>query len=305
MLDPTEPALLATYSAALALFTIAAVIRELFRKELDPALNPASEIGELGDDESPSKTELLPPPLPGGGVPTHFYNYYDSAGLALIFLIFLGLSIINLRMPADAMKSLSAFDLVASIFAQFVIAAIVMVLVIFRVNLIDWLGLRWKKWPLVFAIVPLVLIGMWGIMLGLQSMGYMQWMKTLGVESTQDAVRLLQESNDLVVLTLMSVAAVIVAPICEEIVFRGYFFAAAKKFTGTWVAAICSAMIFAAAHGSFAALLPIFILGFALAVVYEWTGSIWAPIAVHLCFNGATVGAQFLARALNIPLDSI
>jgi membrane protease YdiL (CAAX protease family) len=38
--------------------------------------------------------------------------------------------------------------------------------------------------------------------------------------------------------------------------------------------------------------------------VYEKTGSLWAPIAVHFCFNSATVIVQIAARHFNIPLDS-
>jgi hypothetical protein len=35
------------------------------------------------------------------------------------------------------------------------------------------------------------------------------------------------------------------------------------------------------------------------------TGSIWAPIAAHFCFNGSTVALQMAARYYEIPLGSI
>jgi membrane protease YdiL (CAAX protease family) len=70
------------------------------------------------------------------------------------------------------------------------------------------------------------------------------------------------------------------------------------------VAGVCSALIFAAAHGSLAALLPLFVFGCVLAFLYEKTGSLWAPIAVHALFNGATVLVQLAARHWNYPLEA-
>ncbi len=98
------------------------------------------------------------------------------------------------------------------------------------------------------------------------------------------------------VLGLMAFAAAIVAPLCEEVVFRGYLYPVAKKYSGRWIAAIATALVFSAAHGSLAALLPLFIFGLVLVALYEMTGSIWAPIAVHALFNGATVAIQMLMR---------
>jgi membrane protease YdiL (CAAX protease family) len=131
----------------------------------------------------------------------------------------------------------------------------------------------------------------------------MSWIESLGVETVQDTVKLLQESDDPLILGLMAFAAVVAAPLCEEIVFRGYLYSAAKSFAGPWVAALCSSLVFAAAHGSLAALLPLLVFGVVLVFLYEKTGSIWAPIAAHGCFNGATVITQFIARHYNLPLE--
>ena len=84
-------------------------------------------------------------------------------------------------------------------------------------------------------------------------------------------------------------------------IFRGYVFPVAKKFGGSVAAALFSALIFAGAHGNVAALLPLFAFGLLLVAVYEFTGSMWAPIAVHALFNGTTVAIQFLARFAELP----
>jgi membrane protease YdiL (CAAX protease family) len=129
-------------------------------------------------------------------------------------------------------------------------------------------------------------------------------MDRLGVEKVQQTVTIFQEEKDIVVLVLMAIAAALVAPVCEEIVFRGYLYPVAKKFSGPWVAALCTALIFSAAHGSFSALLPLFAFGLLLVALYEFTGSLWAPMAVHFLFNGATVAVQLYARYAEIPLTA-
>jgi membrane protease YdiL (CAAX protease family) len=68
------------------------------------------------------------------------------------------------------------------------------------------------------------------------------------------------------------------------------------------VAGVCSALVFAAAHGSLAPLIPLFFFGCILVLAYESTGSLWAPIAMHFCFNTATVTIQVVARVFDIPL---
>jgi membrane protease YdiL (CAAX protease family) len=164
--------------------------------------------------------------------------------------------------------------------------------------------LRWPAWRWVFLIAPSAVLSMWVFFGILQGSGFMEWMESLGVEAVQDSVKLLQTSTDPAIIGLMVFAAVVAAPLCEEIVFRGYFYPTAKKFVGPWAAGICSALVFAAAHGSLAALLPLFVFGCVLVFIYEKTGSLWAPVAVHFCFNGATVLIQMIARYYNLSLDA-
>jgi membrane protease YdiL (CAAX protease family) len=165
------------------------------------------------------------------------------------------------------------------------------------------MGLRWPGWRWVFLIAPGAVFLMWLVFGGLQISGYVEWMESLGVETVQDTVQLLQTTDDPLLFGLMAFAAVIAAPLCEEIVFRGYFYPVMKKFAGMWPAAICSALVFSAAHGNLTAVLPLFLFGGLLVFIYEKTGSLWAPIAVHFCFNGATVAIQMAARYYNLPLE--
>lgn len=312
-----------TFFSAVGLFTLTSVLRSLKNRATQAEGSPLDL--PTPDSVEPPFIELPPPQLlksadlspyatpaaePAApivaaepGIATRHFRQIDLLWLGFIFLVFSYLSIANAKAPEQPESKIHIADLVTSIGFQFFLAGSTILVMVWRVRPTTWLGLRWVKWPWVFLIAPTAVLAMWALMIGLQISGYMKWMESLGGETVQDTVKLLQSSTDPVILCLMGFAAVFVAPVCEEIIFRGYFYSAAKKFAGPWVAAVCSALVFAAAHGNLSALLPLFILALVLVFLYEKTGSLWAPIAVHFCFNGATVLIQFIARAYHLPLD--
>ena len=280
MSDPTEMIITGVFALAVVAFVAAALLRRV----------------------KASAVESGPPQLPVGKVPVWFYGPLDLAGVAFVFLVFSGLVLASLQHQA-AEPVLDPGVLVVNIGFQFVMAGLVTVVVARRVSLALWLGLRWPAWPWVALIAPGTVILMWLIFGGLQYSGYVKWMESLGVETVQDSVKLLQESDDPLVLGLMAFAAVIAAPLCEEVIFRGYLYPVVKKFSGVRMAAFCSALVFAAAHGSLTALLPLFLFGGVLVFLYEKTGSLWAPIGAHFCFNGSTVLIQLMMRYYEIPFE--
>lgn len=237
-----------------------------------------------------------PPRIHPGKVETWYYRPLDLIGPAATFLIFVGLFGLTLVTPDVSHENLNAFALVFNMGLLGMVAGGAALIALQRTSLNTWLGLRWQHWPWLLLIAPACVLFMWSVFWGIEATGYIKWMESLGAETTQDTVKLFQESHDLVLISLLAFTAVFVAPICEEIVFRGLFYPVMKKFSGPWVAAFCSGLIFAAAHGNLTVLLPLFLLGILLVFVYEKTGSIWAPIAVHFCFNAVTVSIQLLMR---------
>lgn len=243
-----------------------------------------------------------PPVLPVGKVAVWIYRPLDLLGMAVIAGVFYLLAVGN-AVAAEGKEpvSMSVGIVLFSIMFLFLMAAVSVAIVIRRMGPVRWLGLRWKEWPWVLLIAPGTVVCMWVFFAGLQGLGYMDLMERLGVEKVQETVELFQKGKDPAVLILMAFAAVIVAPICEEVVFRGYLYPAAKCFAGPWVAAVCTALMFSAAHGNMAALLPLFVFGLVLVALYEFTGSIWAPVAAHFLFNAATVAVQMLVRVYGLP----
>lgn len=79
--------------------------------------------------------------------------------------------------------------------------------------------------------------------------------------------------------------AVVVAPVAEEVIFRGYFYGVLKKWLGGAGAAVVSGAIFAAMHVNVPSLAPLFVLALCLTVAYEAAGSLLVTIFMHALFN--------------------
>jgi membrane protease YdiL (CAAX protease family) len=77
-----------------------------------------------------------------------------------------------------------------------------------------------------------------------------------------------------------------VAPVVEELTYRGLGFAAVRDSFGNRAAVVVTALAFGLAHGLFVALPVLTIFGLILAWVRLKTGSIYPTIALHALFNG-------------------
>lgn len=104
--------------------------------------------------------------------------------------------------------------------------------------------------------------------------------------------------------TVILIAFLLVAPVAEEIFFRGVVYNAWERERGPWVAVIGSAALFAAIHTSLFALVPIFALGVALALLYRSTRSLAATMALHAGFNTISVAIALLERQGMITLPT-
>ncbi|MBK1881817.1 CPBP family intramembrane metalloprotease [Luteolibacter pohnpeiensis] len=316
MSDPTELTLWLSFLFALGLFAVTSYARYLTKRGQNADLAGSTTVSEQEADISlalPATEELIEDPYisplkedspePAEKVPSHFYRPLDFLWMGFIFCIFCLLSVSTARATGNSHGAkIDIPTILISCGFQLFLATVTTFMVFPRMRPTRWLGLRWAHWPMVFLIAPFTVGVLLVLTYILQVAGYQQWMEQLHVQQTQETVKMLQNSDDTVALALMALTAVFVAPVCEELVFRGYLYPAAKRFAGRWVAGFCVALVFAAAHGSLAALAPLFLVGVALVVVYETTGSIWAPMATHMCFNALTVIAQIALRYFHIDL---
>jgi membrane protease YdiL (CAAX protease family) len=101
----------------------------------------------------------------------------------------------------------------------------------------------------------------------------------------QEITTLLRGADSPWLVALVIGFAVIVAPIFEEILFRGFAYPALKQKFGTWAALALVSLAFAALHMNISVALPLFVLSIGLGLAYEFTGSLLAPITMHALFN--------------------
>jgi membrane protease YdiL (CAAX protease family) len=81
----------------------------------------------------------------------------------------------------------------------------------------------------------------------------------------------------------------VLAPLVEETVFRGVLYQWLRKSLPVWAAAGISAAIFAAAH-TIPAIFPwLFVTGLALALVFEYGGTLYCSMLLHAIINGVSV----------------
>lgn len=98
-------------------------------------------------------------------------------------------------------------------------------------------------------------------------------------------------------MLMFAVLVGVLAPIAEEILFRGFLFRALRNGIGVWGGAIVSGLLFGALHIDAATsdrllqVVPLAVLGISFALLYNWTGTLYAPIALHATNNSIAVAA--------------
>ncbi|MBM3542185.1 MAG: CPBP family intramembrane metalloprotease [Alphaproteobacteria bacterium] len=130
-------------------------------------------------------------------------------------------------------------------------------------------------------------IGLWILLLPLLAMILYVTREITGATPLEAQLAWLPHGSldDWRVLVLLGLAMVVAAPIGEELLFRGVIFGTLRRTVGFWPSALLSAAAFGSAHMILAAIPPAFVLGVALAWMYERAGSIRPPIAVHVIHN--------------------
>ena len=92
---------------------------------------------------------------------------------------------------------------------------------------------------------------------------------------------------------VLLIGGAVVAPFVEELFFRGFVFPGLRKRWNWKIAAVISAGLFAMAHLLPTSILPIFILGFIFAFLYQISGSIWPSIIMHMLTNTVALTAAY------------
>ena len=97
--------------------------------------------------------------------------------------------------------------------------------------------------------------------------------------------------------------AVVLAPLGEELFFRGYVFERLQGSTPDWLAFGLSAALFAGAHFNPSAIPIYLMLGLVLAWTLRSAGTVIAPIVAHAVYNGTALLVAILGAAGDPTLD--
>ena len=110
------------------------------------------------------------------------------------------------------------------------------------------------------------------------------------VEGAHPIVPIITSSKNGSTIVLAVLMAVVIAPFVEEIMFRGVLYSWLRSFCSPLVSMLLSAILFAGLHPQgVIGLVPLTAIGFILAFVREWRGSLIACMTTHACFNGVTL----------------
>lgn len=122
-----------------------------------------------------------------------------------------------------------------------------------------------------------------------------------GVDINQEQEIGFENVNNAIGLILTFASLVIVPPVVEEILFRGFLFTGLRSKLNLWTAALITSVLFAIPH-LFAssqgllwvAAIDTCILSLFLCYLRERTGNLWAPIMLHAMKNGIAFIAIFI-----------
>jgi len=132
------------------------------------------------------------------------------------------------------------------------------------------------------------------------------YINAVGGVTSNIPIRPLGDVDTLAALDL-AIAVVVLAPLLEELFFRGFMYGSLRGKLPVFWAALVSAALFGAVHPLYGGvawnLVPVLALaGIAMCLLYERTGSLWPAIAFHFVMNAGILtiatGSTTLALSL-------
>ena len=90
---------------------------------------------------------------------------------------------------------------------------------------------------------------------------------------------------------VVAFSTVIMAPLAEEVFFRGLLQSMLRKYLGhAWGAILITSVLFAVGHARYHDTIPaLFVLAVVLGYNYERSGRLYPSILIHVIFNGVSV----------------
>jgi membrane protease YdiL (CAAX protease family) len=130
------------------------------------------------------------------------------------------------------------------------------------------------------------------------------WLQVIGESDAKDTItEQLGAGDSTVALIAVTFVVTVCAPLAEEFFFRGYFYGALRRM-GVPRAAALTGLAFGVVHvfGSpIAFIVPLALLGMGLALLREYTGSLYPGIALH-CINNSVAMSSSEGWSWQVPI---
>ena len=121
------------------------------------------------------------------------------------------------------------------------------------------------------------------------------WAAALSIEENDDLPQELGADDSSTALFFVAVLVCVVAPIAEELFFRGFCFTALRRWIGVAGGAIATGVIFGLIHAGSADvvfLVPLGVFGMLLCLLYHRTGSLLPCMVLHALNNSLALGVS-------------
>jgi membrane protease YdiL (CAAX protease family) len=161
---------------------------------------------------------------------------------------------------------------------------------------IKGLGLRLRTIPkalgkaalCLLAVLPVVMTVLWVV----EFIGRLTQGQTYQVPQ-HEKLRELTQLPGPAARALLVFTAVVIAPVQEEMLFRGIFQTLLRSYLRSpWAAIAISSVMFAFVHFDQSHWPALFVLAMGMGYSYEKSGSLWQPIFIHALFNSTAIAAS-------------
>jgi uncharacterized protein len=113
------------------------------------------------------------------------------------------------------------------------------------------------------------------------------WPATFSEEALQENARALIDGAEGVWLVVLFVVVALMAPLAEEIVYRGLLHRSLVSATGAGIGTVAAALLFMVIHFRPVEYPGLFVTGLVFGLLYQRTGRLATAVMAHMAFNAA------------------
>ncbi len=239
----------------------------------------------------------------GGKVQVAALALPDLMASTVLAVFFVQLAVRVFLMPKTPLKGIKPEQILAEPFFLLIISVGLAGFLVFRrISLAEIFG--WKRmplWQMALGAVALTILALPAILTVSNLMAYAL---PKAYSEEQQLVALFRaevRQGHYAMIASIFVAAVVLAPLGEEFLFRGYFYPVYKRYFGGVPSAVLTAVLFALLHANVVSFAGLFLLALCWTIAYEYSGSLLVPIAMHATFNFLNLAQLYLQASGTLP----